>query len=257
MFKHPYWIAYTTIVSKETLRFVRIWVQTLIPPAITTTLYFLIFGKLMGERIGAMNGIPYMDYIVPGVILMTVINNAYSNVVTSVFSAKIKKHIEEVLVAPLPNVLILSGFVSGGVLRGLFVGVGVALVSLAFTDFRVANPLITFLVLVLTSSLFATIGFINGLYAKSFDDISIIPTFILTPLTYLGGIFYSIQLLPEFWQQVSLANPILYMINAFRYGVLGVSDIAVSIAFLLIICFQIILFVLALRLMRRGTGLRT
>ncbi len=254
---HPYWTAYRTIVTKEFRRFIRIWVQTVLPPVITTTLYFLIFGKLMGERIGTMAGTPYMDYIVPGVILMAVINNSYANVVSSVFSAKIQKYIEELLVAPLPNSLILLGYVSGGVMRGLTVGVAVSAVSLIFTDFQLTHPLVAFGVVILTSMLFSIGGFINAIFARTFDDISLIPTFVLTPLTYLGGIFYSIELLPEFWQTASLANPILYMINAFRYGVLGVADIQPLTAFALILLFLGSLFLFALYLLNRGIGIRT
>jgi ABC-2 type transport system permease protein len=248
--------AYKTLIIKEYLRFIRIWIQTVLPPAITTALYFIIFGQLIGSQLGDIEGYRYMDYIVPGLILLAVISNSYANVVSSFFSSKFQRSIEELLVAPVPNVLILAGYVSGGILRGLVVGVVVTGVVMCFTHIPFYNLFITFAVLVLTAMLFALAGFINAVYAKSFDDISIIPTFVLTPLTYLGGIFYSIDMLPEFWQTVSLANPILYMINAFRYGLLGVSDTSLWLSFAIIIGFVVALFGYALWLLNRGTGVR-
>jgi len=250
------WIAFQTILTKEIRRFVRIWVQTLIPPAITMTLYFVIFGNLIGRRIGEMEGFSYMDFIVPGLIMMSVITSSYANVVSSFFSAKFQRQIEEILVSPLPNWVILLGYVSGGMARGLAVGVLVTLLSLGFTDLQIHNLGITAGIILLTAMLFALMGFINALYAKSFDDISIIPTFVLTPLTYLGGVFYSIKLLPEFWQGVSQVNPILYMVNTFRYGFLGISDINVGLAFTIVVGFIVALFALALFLLKRGAGLR-
>ena len=251
-----YAIAYQTILTKELLRFSRIWIQTLLPPAITTALYFLIFGQLIGTRIGQMDGLDYNEFIVPGLILMSVITNSYSNVVSSFFSCKYQRHIEELLISPVPNWVILAGYVSGGVARGVLVGIVVTLVAKLFADFSIHSYLLTITVFVLTSILFSLSGFINAVYAKTFDDISIIPTFVLTPLTYLGGIFYSIQLLPEFWQQVSLFNPVLYMINAFRYGVLGVSDIDVATALVIIISFIVLLTLFSLRLLNRGIGIK-
>jgi ABC-2 type transport system permease protein len=250
-------IALQTIVIKEVLRFSRIWVQTIVPPMVTTALYFVIFGNLIGSRIGEMDGLAYMDFIVPGLIMMAIITNSYANVVSSFYGAKFQRHIEEMLVSPIPNHLILIGFVSGGVARGLIVGVAVTGVSLFFSDLAVQNLAITLSVVVLTAILFSLAGFINGVYAKSFDDISLIPTFVLTPLTYLGGIFYSIALLPEFWQKASLLNPILYMINAFRYGILGVSDIPLAASYAIILAFIAGLFWFSLHLLRIGYGIRS
>lgn len=252
-----YWVAFTTILVKEVLRFSRIWVQTVLPSAITTALYFVIFGHLIGERIGPMDGFDYMDFIVPGLVLMAVITNAYSNVVSSFYSSKFSRYVEEFLVAPVPNWVILAGFVAGGVARGLVVGVVVTLVAMFFTDIEVHNYWVTALVFALTAVVFALGGFINAVYANSFDDISIVPTFVLTPLTYLGGVFYSIELLPAFWQNLSLANPVLYMINAFRYGLLGVSDIPLSVAFAIILGFIALLTFYSLRLLRHGVGIKT
>ena len=239
------------------MRFIRIWIQTLVPPAITTALYFIIFGNLIGSQIGGIDGFSYMEYIVPGLILMAVISNSYSNVVSSFYSAKFQRNVEELLISPVPNYVILSGYVAGGVARGLAVGLVVTLASLFFSKLQIHNLLITTVVLVLTAVLFSIAGFINAIYANSFDDVSIIPTFVLTPLTYLGGIFYSISMLPEFWQHVSLANPILYMINAFRYGMLGTSDIAPGVAFLIILAFIAALYTHALYLLKKGVGLKT
>lgn len=249
-------VALKTIATKEYLRFIRIWKQTVLPPAITVSLYFVIFGELIGSQISDINGFKYMDYIVPGLILMAVITNAYANVVSSFFSAKFHHSIEEMLVSPLPNCIILLGYVSGGVARGIVVGIAVTIVSMLFSDFQIHNYSVTIAVFILTSVLFALAGFINAVYAKSFDDISIIPTFVLTPLTYLGGIFYSIEMLPEFWHNLSRINPILYMINAFRYGLLGVSDIDLATAFAIILVFIAVLYLFALRLLRLGIGLK-
>ncbi|WP_028305020.1 ABC transporter permease [Oceanospirillum maris] len=252
-----YWIAFYTIVHKEISRFTRIWAQTLLPPAITMTLYFVIFGNLIGSRIGEMGGFSYMQFIVPGLIMMSVITNSYSNVVSSFYGARFQKSIEELLVSPTPNWIILSGFILGGVARGLTVGLIVTMLSLFFTDLHLHNVWITILVVLMTSILFALGGFINAMFARSFDDISIVPTFILTPLTYLGGVFYSISLLPEFWQGVSMLNPILYMVNTFRYGILGVSDIDVVYALSAVAVFIVSMFTLALTLLNKGKGIRS
>ncbi|GAA0568109.1 ABC transporter permease [Halomonas salifodinae] len=250
-------IALWTLLVKEIKRFTRIWPQTLLPPSITMTMYFIIFGSLIGSRIGEMDGFGYMDFIVPGLIMMSVITNSYSNVASSFFSNKFQRSIEEMMVSPMPNWVILSGFVLGGMARGLGVGVIVTIVSLFFTRLSVAHPLLTIAVVVLTAALFSLGGFINALLADKFDDISIVPTFVLTPLTYLGGVFYSISLLPSFWQGVSLLNPILYMVNVFRYGFLGVSDIPVGWALAAILCFILVLFAIALWMLERGKGIRS
>ncbi|MCW8992130.1 MAG: ABC transporter permease [Gammaproteobacteria bacterium] len=253
---HHYRIAFTTIMIKEMRRFLRIWVQNILPPMINTALYFVIFGKMIGSQLAPVEGFEYMDYIVPGLIMMTVITNSYANVVSSFYGSKFQRYVEELLIAPIPHSLILLGFISGGVARGLIVGVMVTLVAAFFVDLQLHNLFITLSVVVLTSFLFALGGFINAVYAKSFDDISIIPTFVLTPLTYLGGIFYSVSMLPEFWQDVSLANPILYMVNAFRYGMLGVSDISMPVAYAVIVGFIVVLYSFSLWLLKRGVGLR-
>jgi len=250
------WTAFATIVSKEIRRFMRIWVQTLLPPAIMMALYFVIFGNLIGSRIGDMGGFDYMEFIVPGLIMMAVITNSYANVVSSFFGMKFQHSIEEILVSPVPNWVVLLGYVMGGVGRGLAVGLIVTLLSLGFTDLHIENVWITASVVFLTAILFSLGGFINAIFATKFDDISIVPTFILTPLTYLGGVFYSISLLPEFWQSVSQINPILYMVNAFRYGILGVSDVSISFSFLMIIGFIIACFSYALHLLNKGHGIR-
>lgn len=248
--------ALSTIVIKEYFRFIRIWVQTVLPPAITTALYFVIFGNLIGSQIGDIDGFRYMDYIVPGLILMAVITNSYGNVVSSFYSAKFQKSVEELLVSPIPNYLILIGYVSGGIARGIIVGIVVTIVAMYFSDISVHSYSLSLLVFFLTASLFSLAGFINAVYANSFDDISIIPTFVLTPLTYLGGIFYSIEMLPEFWQGVSLINPILYMINSFRYGMIGITDTDLTTALSIIVLFNIILFSYAMYLLNRGIGIR-
>jgi len=256
MMLYQFWIAYLTITRKEILRFCRIWVQTIIPPVIMVALYFVIFGNLIGQRIGEMDGMKYIDFIMPGLVMMSIITNSYTNVVSSFYGAKYSRHIEEMQIAPVPNIVILLGFITGGMVRGISVGIAVTLVSLLFTEFTIYNPLVVLLVALLTSCLFALAGLINAIFANSFDDISIIPTFVLTPLTYLGGIFYSIKLLPEFWQMVSLGNPILYMVNSFRYGFRGSSDIDLLTAILVILFFITLLFTASMILLARGTGIR-
>jgi ABC-2 type transport system permease protein len=250
------WIGFQTIVLKELSRILRIWMQTLLPPVITMTLYFIIFGSLIGRRIGLMDGFDYMQYIAPGLIMMSVITNSYGNVVSSFFGAKFGKYLEEMLVSPLPNWLIIIGHMAGGMARGLMVGIAVTIIALFFTDLQLHSLPVTLSVALMTSAVFSLAGMINAIFARKFDDIAIVPTFILTPLTYLGGVFYSINMLPEFWQGVSRANPILYMVNAFRHGILGVSDIGLGTAYAIIMAFLVVLFTTALLLMRKGVGIR-
>ena len=249
-------IGLTTIVRKETRRVVRIWLQTIVPPAITMTLYFIIFGSLVGNRIGQLDGVPYTTVIAPGLIRMSVITNSFANVVSSFFSSKLMLHLEEMLVAPLAYATIVVGFVVGGVVRGVLVAAVVTVVALFFTDLHVVHPFVTLTTILLTAVVFSIAGLLNAIFAKNFDDISIIPTFVLTPLTYLGGVFFSIALLPPFWQKLALANPILYMVNAFRYGMLGKSDIPLSAAYAIMLAFAVALFAGVLVMLHRGSGVR-
>lgn len=248
--------AYKTILIKEILRFSRIWLQTIIPPAITMGLYFIIFGQLIGSQLSNIDGYTYMDYIVPGLIIMSIITNSYSNVVSSFYGTKFHHHIEELLVSPIANITIIAGYISGGIARGLTVGIIVTLVSLFFTQISIDSYITTFVVAVLTATLFSLAGLINAIFANSFDDISIVPTFVLTPLTYLGGVFYSIEMLPEFWRNISLFNPVLYMVNGFRMGMLGVSDAGLATAIMIIIGFIVLLTSICLWLLNNGIGIK-
>ncbi len=252
-----YWIGYQTILIKEITRILRIWAQTLLPPVITMSLYFVIFGAIIGRRVGEMGGMPYMDFIVPGLIMLTVITNSYGNITSSFFGAKFGKHVEELLVSPLPPWIILAGYVSGAVFRAVTVGILVWLVAGAFSGFHMHNLFVTGTILLMTSIVFALGGFINAIYAQKFDDIAIIPTFVLQPMTYLGGVFFSVSLLPGIAQQIALINPIVYMVNAFRYGLLGVTDVPLWVAYAMILGFGVVLFWFCLRLLSRGVGLRT
>ena len=254
---NPNLVAYRTLVRRELTRILRIWGQTLVPPAITMTLYFLIFGSLIGRRIGDMGGFDYMDFIVPGLVMMSVIQNAYGNISSSFFGAKFGRHIEELLVSPLPSWVILLGYVTGAVARGMMVGVIVLGIAMCFTHVRMPHPLVTVTTVLLAATVFALAGFVNAVYAKKFDDIAIVPTFILTPLTYLGGVFYSVSLLPPFWESVSWFNPVLHMVNAFRYGLLGVSDVPLWIAYAVMVGLAAALSALGLSLLHRGVGLRS
>ena len=246
-----------TLTYKEIRRFMRIWVQTLVPPAVTMSLYFVIFGSLIGPRIGDMDGFDYVQFMIPGLIMMSVITNSYANVVSSFYSVKFQKSIEELLISPMPNWAILLGFILGGVCRGVLVGIIVFIVSLFFyPEFEVANPTLTISVLFLTSILFSLMGFINAVFADSFDAISVVPTFVLTPLIYLGGVFYSINILPEFWRSISMANPMLYVVNTFREGMLGISDVSISFSLSMIGLFIFIFTFLSLYLLKKGTGIR-
>ena len=254
---HPNLIALFTVARREISRILRIWAQTLVPPAITMTLYFLIFGSLIGSRIGDMGGYDYMDFIVPGLVMMSIIQNSYGNISSSFFSAKFGRHIEELLVSPMPNWVILGGYVAGAVLRGVLVGIIVLGIAMLFTPVRIPHPLVTITTVLLGATIFSLAGFVNAVYAKKFDDVAIVPTFILTPLTYLGGVFYSVKMLPDWAQTMTKANPVFYMVNAFRYGLLGTSDIPVGIAYALMIGFVIVLGSLSLWLLKRGVGLRS
>lgn len=256
-FIRAYWVAFSTILVKEIRRFMRIWQQTLLPPAITMTLYFIIFGNLIGSRIGQMSGLDYMSFIMPGLIMMSVINSAYANVSSSFFSNKFQRSVEELLVAPVPNSVILAGFVFGGVARGLLIGIIVSVVAIFFTDVQVHNFWVLSSIVLLSSILFSLGGFINALYAEKFDDVSIVPTFILTPLSYLGGVFFSTDLLPEGWRLVSEFNPILYMVNGFRFGMLGVSDVNLATCYVILLSVIIILTAYSMWLLKRGKGIRS
>ena len=251
------WIALGTIARREVHRILRIWSQTLVPPAITMTLYFLIFGGLIGSRVGDMGGFSYMQFIVPGLVMMSVIQNSYGNISSSFFGAKFGRHVEELLVSPMPNWVILWGYVAGAVLRGLLVGVIVLAIAMLFTTVRIPHPLVTVTSVLLGATIFSLAGFVNAVFAKKFDDVAIVPTFILTPLTYLGGVFYSVTLLPGWAQALTHANPIFYMVNAFRYGLLGTSDVPLWVAYGLMLAFVAALSALSLWLLRRGVGLRS
>lgn len=252
-----YWVAMKTIWIKEITRFARIWVQTLLPPVITMSLYFIIFGSLIGSRIGNMDGVNYMQFIVPGLIMMSVITNSYANVCSSFFGAKFQKSIEELLVAPVPTHIMIIGFVGGGVARGVLVGLFVTLVSLFFVPLHIYSLWVVIITILMTAILFSLAGLVNAIFANTFDDISIIPTFVLTPLTYLGGVFYSLSLLPELWQMVSKLNPIVYMISGLRYGFLGISDVELSITLSVLVIFIVILYAITWYLIEKGRGLRT
>ena len=252
-----HWVAFGTIVRRELTRILRIWAQTLVPPAITMTLYFLIFGGLIGSRVGEMDGIRYMDFIVPGLVMMSVIQNSYGNISSSFFGAKFGRHVEELLVSPMPNWVILGGYVTGAVVRGLLVGIIVLAIAMLFTPVRMPHPLVTLTTVVLGATIFSLAGFVNAVYAKKFDDIAIVPTFILTPLTYLGGVFYSVKLLPAWAEAATHLNPIFYMVNAFRYGLLGVADVPLWVAYALMVGFVVVLAAVGLWLLERGVGLRS
>jgi len=255
----PYeqWVALLTLMRKEIRRYTRIWSQTLLPSAITMSLYFLIFGSLIGSRIGEMGGVSYMEFVVPGLIMMAIVTNSYANVVSSFFGSKFNSSIEELLVSPTPNHIVLLGFVSGGVSRGMLVAVIVTIVASLFVELNIHSYAVVIAVVALTSILFSLCGLINAVFANTFDDINIVPTFVLTPLTYLGGVFYSLELLPDFWAAVSQANPLVYVVNAFRFGMLGVSDVSVGFAFTMIGAFTLVAYLYAAYLLRTGRRLRT
>jgi ABC-2 type transport system permease protein len=251
------WVPLVTLTKREMVRFFRIWTQTLLPSPISIVLYFAIFGNLIGPRIGEIGGHPYIQYIAPGLIMMSVINNSFSNVVASFYGAKFQRSIEEMFVSPMPSWVIVMGFLLGGIVRGCLVGFIVALVALAFTRLQVHHVGVMVAVVLLTAMLFSLAGLINAIFSRKFDDISIIPTFILTPLTYLGGVFYSTQMLPELWQKVSYFNPILYMVNAFRYGMLGTSDVPIVSSLIFLFICTIIFYIVALVLIEKGIALKS
>ncbi|MDG1066385.1 ABC transporter permease [Luminiphilus sp. nBUS_07] len=257
MNRYEQYVAFMTIMRKEIRRYLRIWSQTLLPSAITMSLYYVIFGNLIGSRIGTMGGFSYMEFVVPGLIMMAIVTNSYANVVASFFGAKFNNSVEELLVSPIPPYIILCGYVAGGVSRGILVAVIVTAVSLFFTRLPIYSPLLVIVVVALTSILFSLLGFINAVFANTFDDINIVPTFVLTPLTYLGGVFYSLDLLPDFWAAVSQANPLVYVVSAFRYGMLGVSDVNISFAISMILLCVLVAFSYSLHLLRTGKRLRT
>ncbi|MBP6683194.1 MAG: ABC transporter permease [Halioglobus sp.] len=250
------YVAFMTIFRKEVKRYMRIWTQTLLPSAITMSLYFVIFGSLIGSRIGDMGGFTYMQFVVPGLIMMAIVTNSYANVVSSFFGSKFNHSVEELLVSPTPNYIILLGYVVGGISRGILVAVVVTVLSLFFTRMHIHSYFVVVPIVLMTSTLFALAGFINAVFANNFDDISIIPTFVLTPLIYLGGVFYSMDLLSDFWAGVSRLNPLVYVVNAFRYGVLGVSDVSLPLAFGMIGMFTLLAFAYSMHLLNSGTRLR-
>ena len=251
-----YFRALATLCGLETVRIFRIWLQTLTPPIVTVVLYFLVFGNFIGGRIGEIAGYDYVEFMAPGLVMMSVVTNSYANVSSSLFSKRFQKSVEEILVAPVPNWVMLLGFASGGVVRSVLVGMLVIGVSLFFTEINLVHPWLTLLVILLASFLFAFAGFLNGLYARNFDDVTVVPTFVLNPLIYLGGVFYSIEILPEFWRNLSFANPLLYVINALRYSMLGITDVEVGSAITLLVVFNLVLIVVCLALLRKGTGIR-
>ena len=249
-----YWVAFVTIFTKEVARLFRIWMQVFVPPVVTMSLYFIIFGHLIGRRIGTMGGVDYMQYIAPGLVMMAVIQNAYMNTCSSFFGAKMQRHLEELLVAPIPRYIVILGYMAGGVARGILIGAVVMGISLFFTHLSIHHAWIVVLITLCTAVLFSLAGLINALFAKDFDDVGLVPTFVLTPLTYLGGVFYSIHWLPDFWRHFSKINPILYMVNIFRYGVLGISDVPVYSALVVVVLFSVFLFMVCLYLFKKGVG---
>jgi ABC-2 type transport system permease protein len=250
------WNSYRTMIRKESVRIFRIWPQTLLPPLITQSLYFLIFGGFIGSRVGLVGGVPYMAFVIPGLVMMAVIQNSFGNTVSSFFSAKFMRNIDEIIVSPTPDWVMLAGFTTGGVIRGVVTGGLVYAVSAVFARPTVAHPWAVVLFLILTSALFSLAGFLNAIFAKKFDDVSIFSTFVLIPLTYLGGVFYSIEQLPPFWQSLSRFNPILYMVDGFRYGFFGTAGIPIWWSAALLAVVTVALVVINLRLLRKGTGMK-
>lgn len=251
---YPTLIALKTMLEKEIMRFMRIWSQTLLPPAITMSLYFLIFGKFIGSQIKPIEGCTYIQFITPGLVMMSIMTNAYSNTSSSFFITKFNKSIEEMLVSPMPSLVILLGFMLGGAVRGIMVGILVMIIAFLFTHVPIVYPSIVISMGILAAMVFSLGGLINGIYAKRFDDISFIPTFVLTPLTYLGGVFYSLKQLPPTWRFLSRFNPILDMVDTFRYGLLGTSELNTFLGFSIVITLFILMFFWAWYLLRKGIG---
>jgi len=256
MIKKEFLIAYQTIVRKEFVRFARIWIQTILPSVITIFLYITIFGNFIGDRIGVISDFNYIDYIIPGLVIMPIISNSYMNVVGSFYSSRFQKSHEEMMVSPVPDYIILLGYISGGVIRAFVVGIAVFFVTTIFTDIPVYNMWLVILITFLTSFLFSTAGFINAVYAKSFDDINIVTTFVLTPLTYLGGTFYSIDALPQVWQDISVFNPIAYIISSYRFAFLGLEETSLALSLSIVVVLIIILFFVALMILSKGIGIK-
>jgi ABC-2 type transport system permease protein len=256
MNRYQLWVAYTTIVRKEVIRFLRIWPQTFLPSVVTTVLYFLIFGTFIGSQIKSVGDVSYMSFIVPGLVMMAVLNGSFQNIAFSFFQLKFMKTVEEILVSPMPAWTVVLGYITGSVFRGLGIGFLVFLSSYLFEVTPVAHPVLAVLIAAVTAVIFSLAGLINALYAKGFDGINIIPTFVITPLTYLGGVFYSVHLLPPLWQTISYINPVLYMVNAFRYSILGFSDIHFLTSLCVLTACISALFVWVLYLFKTGKGLR-
>ncbi len=250
------WIGYLTILRKETVRVFRIWPQTFLPSVVTQSLYFIIFGGLIGSRLGSIGGTSYIAFLVPGLVMMSAITNAFTNTAGSFFGAKFQRNIEELLVSPMKPWVILAGYVSGGIVRGVLVGCAVFLVSAFFTSIQVTHLFVLLFFLIITCLIFSLLGFLNGMFARKFDDVSIVPTFLLTPLTYLGGVFYSLEFLPPFWRTVSYGNPIVYMIDGFRFGFSGSFSTPVSMSALILVVVAAGLILFSLRLMKKGVGLK-
>lgn len=250
------WVAFNTILYKEVHRALRLWPQTLIPAAVTTALYFIIFGNIMGPRVGQMHGFPYITFLAPGLIMMSMITNSYSGAVSALFFAKFTKSIEEIIVSPTTNLTMLAGFVCSGLFRGVLIGVVVTAVAMIFTKISLYSFITVIGVVLLSCGIFSLGGVINAIYAKKFDDMAFIPNFVLTPLTYLGGVFFSISLLPKDWQYIAMLNPIVYIINTFRYGFLGMHDANLMLAFVAMVVFFLVLFLYAYILLRRGVGIK-
>lgn len=255
----PYqtFISFYTIVRKDVLRMFRIWAQTFLPSVVTSSLYFLVFGAFLGSKIGTVQGVPYVMFVVPGLVMLAVVTNAYANTSSVMFSSKFfGRNIDEILVSPTPPWVLVAGYVTGGVIRGVLIGFFVLLVSLFFTHLTVYNIFVVLMFLILTSLVFALAGLVNGIYAKSIDGINIVPTFVLTPLVYLGGVFYSAQVLPGFWGTLTKLDPVFYIINGFRYGFLGISDVSIYFSVGLLLTFVAVLLGVAWYLVKIGLGLR-